>query len=125
MYFDAEVERADVPADALLVDIREPYEWEAGRIPGSRHIPMDLLPEVANGLPTDRPLVIVCLGGVRAAFCAAALAAVHPDVKVLRGGLRSWVAGGGEFEGGLAPHGQPPKAAEPPKATDQAGVSST
>jgi rhodanese-related sulfurtransferase len=93
--------------DALLIDIREPYEWAAGRIPGSVHVPMDLLPEAAADLPRDRPWVMVCLGGVRAAFCAAALRDTGHDITVLEGGLRAWVAAGQPFEGTVAPHGQP------------------
>jgi rhodanese-related sulfurtransferase len=100
-----------VPPGAELVDVREPYEWAAGHIPGSRHVPIDTLAEALPDLPGDRPVVLVCLGGLRAAMCAAALRTTGLDVRVLDGGLRGWVAAGLALDrrgATLAPHGRPP-----------------
>jgi rhodanese-related sulfurtransferase len=100
----------DVPADAVLVDVREPYEWSAGHIAGSRHISIDHLAEALPQLPRDRPIVLVCLAGVRAAMCAAALRTTDLTVRVLDRGLRGWVDAGLPLntpEATLASHGLP------------------
>jgi rhodanese-related sulfurtransferase len=101
----------EVPSDALMVDVREPYEWDAGHIPHARHVPIDELAEAVPDLPRDRPIVLVCLGGVRAAFCAAALRNTDLRVYVLEGGLRGWLAAGKALDNPqayLAAHGKPP-----------------
>ena len=43
-----------------LVDVREPYEFEAGRIAGSRHIELERLASKADTIDRDRPVVFVC-----------------------------------------------------------------
>jgi rhodanese-related sulfurtransferase len=98
------------PADALFVDIREPYEREAGYMPGSVHVPIDEVAEWIVGSPPRRPVVFVCLGGLRAAMVAGACAAIGMDARYLAGGLRAWVAAGHPLEPSsaeLADHGRP------------------
>ena len=43
--------------DIQLVDVREDYEWEAGRIAGARHIEMERLPAQADTIDRERPVV--------------------------------------------------------------------
>lgn len=105
------VHPCELPADALLVDVREPYEWEAGHIAEARHVPIDELAEAAANLPRERPVVLICLGGTRAAMCAAALRNTDLRVYVLQTGLRGWVVAGKSLQhptAFLAPHGKPP-----------------
>ncbi len=107
---DATVGATELPAGAVVVDVREEYERRAGHVPGSVHLPLDRLPEAAADLPAV-PLVLVCLGGTRAAFAARALRSAGLDARVLAGGMRGWVAAGLPLEpadGTLAPHGRPP-----------------
>jgi 3-mercaptopyruvate sulfurtransferase SseA len=54
--------------DVELIDVREPYEWDAGRIPGARHIELERLAARAEELPTDRTIVFQCRLGVRSAM---------------------------------------------------------
>jgi rhodanese-related sulfurtransferase len=108
---DLLVSPSDVPDDALLIDVREPYEWSAGHIPGSRHVAIDRLAEAVPELPRELPIVLVCLAGVRAAMCAAALRTTDLTVRVLDHGLRGWVAAGRPLDrpqATLAAHGEPP-----------------
>jgi rhodanese-related sulfurtransferase len=86
--------RADFAREApLLVDVREPWEYENCRIDGSVSIPLGELPRRLAELPRDRPLVIVCHHGSRSGRAAVMLAQVgFVDVHNLRGGVAAWAA---------------------------------
>jgi rhodanese-related sulfurtransferase len=80
---------------AQVVDVREPFEREAGRIPGdSAHIELDRLSEEAGSIDRDRPVVFYCRSGNRSALAAQAFAAAGYDAHNLDGGLKAWVADG-------------------------------
>jgi rhodanese-related sulfurtransferase len=81
-------------SDAQLVDVREPYEHEAGRIGGSLHIELERLPGEAAALERERPLLFYCRSGNRSALAAQAFAASGYDASNLDGGLEAWVAAG-------------------------------
>jgi rhodanese-related sulfurtransferase len=92
---------------AQLVDVREPYEHEAGRIAGARHIELDQLSEQATAIARERPVVFYCRVGSRSALAAQAFRAAGYDAYNLAGGLAAWVASGLEIEpegGSVAPH---------------------
>ena len=80
--------------DAQLVDVREPFEREAGRIAGSRHVQLEDLPAEAGSLDRERPIVFYCRTGHRSAMAAQAFAASGFDARNLDGGLEAWVAAG-------------------------------
>lgn len=79
--------------DFLLVDVREPHEYEIVKIPGSVLIPKDkiLSGEAFSELPQDKPLVLHCKSGARS---AEALAALHKagfkDAVHVGGGVLAW-----------------------------------
>jgi rhodanese-related sulfurtransferase len=79
---------------AQLVDVREPYEHEAGRIAGSLHIELQRLPGEAATLDRERPVLFYCRSGSRSALAADAFAAAGFDARNLDGGLEAWVAAG-------------------------------
>jgi rhodanese-related sulfurtransferase len=81
-------------ADAQLVDVREPYEHEAGRIAGSLHIELQRLPGEAASLDRDRPILFYCRSGSRSALAADAFEASGYDARNLDGGLEAWVGAG-------------------------------
>jgi rhodanese-related sulfurtransferase len=88
--------------DAVVVDVREPYEREAGHIEGSRHIELERLASQAETLPKDKTLVFQCRLGSRSAMAAQAFRASGYDAWSMAGGLQRWhdeglpVDGGGE-----------------------------
>ena len=87
---------ADVPADAPLLDVREPDEWTAGHAPTARLLPMSELIERIDELPDDDPLYVVCRSGGRSARVVAYLAGQgYPAVNV-DGGMQAWSARGRE-----------------------------
>ncbi len=75
---------------ALLLDVREPDEWEAGHIPDAVHVPLGSL--VPEDLPRERVVVAVCRSGNRSGKAAARLADAGIDVRNLAGGMKAWAA---------------------------------
>ena len=83
-------ELAERLGDVQLVDVREPYEWEAGRIEGARHIELERLASQAETIDRDRPVVFACRLGARSAMAAQAFRSAGWDAWSLRGGLTLW-----------------------------------
>jgi rhodanese-related sulfurtransferase len=79
---------------AELIDVRRPYEWEAGRIEGARHIELNGLTREAESIPRDRTVVFYCRSGSRSALAAAAFKQAGWDARNLAGGLQAWVEQG-------------------------------
>jgi rhodanese-related sulfurtransferase len=77
-----------------LVDVREPYEHEAGRIAGDVHIELDKLAGEAERLDRDRPVVFYCRTGSRSAMAAQAFGSAGLEAHNLAGGLEAWVEEG-------------------------------
>ena len=78
---------------ALLLDVREPDEYEQGAVPGSLHIPRGHLEAQIENRITDRstPIVVMCAGGVRSAFAAKTLGELgYTDVVSMDGGFNAW-----------------------------------
>ncbi|TXH15330.1 MAG: hypothetical protein E6R00_07710 [Gammaproteobacteria bacterium] len=89
--------------DEVLIDVREPAEFETGHIPGSINIPRGVLefqvdahPAVANVSDPalshkERPVVVVCRTGGRAALSAVNLQRLgFADVRSITGGVTAW-----------------------------------
>jgi rhodanese-related sulfurtransferase len=76
--------------EVQLVDVREEYEWEAGRIAGARHIGMERLPSEADTIDRERPVVFSCRVGSRSGMAAQAFGASGYDAYNLQGGLQAW-----------------------------------
>lgn len=81
--------RSEMPP--LAIDVREPREFSQGRVPGSQLIPLPNLLADPDLAPRDRAVVLICRGGRRSARAAAALlAAGHPNVASMAGGMVAW-----------------------------------
>ena len=89
-----ELARRLADGDVLLVDVREPYEHEAGHIEGARPIEIERLGWNAPTLPTDTPIVFCCRLGVRARLAAHAFRRVGYEAYTLTGGVSAWAAAG-------------------------------
>jgi molybdopterin/thiamine biosynthesis adenylyltransferase/rhodanese-related sulfurtransferase len=87
--------KMDAGEDFLLVDVREPAEFEIVRIPGAVLIPKG---DILNGsalaqLPQDKQIVLHCKSGVRSAEALAALKAAGLNNSVhVQGGVLAWQA---------------------------------
>jgi rhodanese-related sulfurtransferase len=86
--------RALLDAGALLLDVRETDEWQAGHAPGARFIPLGELEQRAPELPHGRRIVAICRSGGRSARATRFLAASGFEVVNLAGGMRAWAASG-------------------------------
>jgi adenylyltransferase/sulfurtransferase len=78
----------------MLIDVREPGEFEIVRIPGSVLIPKQefLNGSALEGLPQDVPIILHCKSGVRSAECLAVLKqAGFADATHVAGGVVAWV----------------------------------
>jgi rhodanese-related sulfurtransferase len=81
---------AVLSAGGLLLDVREPEEWDAGHAPGARHIPLGQLPDRMGELEGSGPLVVVCRSGHRSALATEWLATAGFDAANLVGGMQQW-----------------------------------
>jgi rhodanese-related sulfurtransferase len=79
-----------------LVDVREPYEREAGHVAESRHVPLAELTAAAESeaIGHERPVVFVCRIGGRSSMAAWSFARAGFDAHNLDGGLVAWVESG-------------------------------
>lgn len=85
---------------AVLLDVREPDEYEQGAIPGAVHIARGNLESSIEGRVPDRgtPLIVHCAGGVRSVFAAKTLADLgYTDVVSVAGGFNKWKDEGREW----------------------------
>lgn len=77
--------------DVVLVDVREPYEWNAGHIEQATHIPMQQVPQRLAELPKEKELVMICRSGSRSARVQQFLQQHgYTKVKNLTGGMQRW-----------------------------------
>ena len=88
------VPAADVPASAVVLDVREDAEWDAGHIDGALHIPLGQIPQRIAELPADTELHVVCRGGGRSARAAAWLQENGFDAVNVAGGMGAWAEAG-------------------------------
>jgi rhodanese-related sulfurtransferase len=75
----------------LLLDVREPQEFVICHIAGSRHIPMNQVPQALDQLDPERETIVICHHGMRSARVANYLEQVGFDkVLNLAGGIHAW-----------------------------------
>jgi DMSO/TMAO reductase YedYZ molybdopterin-dependent catalytic subunit/rhodanese-related sulfurtransferase len=83
-----------VGAGALMLDVREPGEWQAGHVAQAWLLPMGQVARHRGDLPRDRRIVVACRSGGRSAAVAEALRAWGFDAVNLSGGMCAWAAAG-------------------------------
>ncbi|HET7710597.1 MAG TPA: molybdopterin-synthase adenylyltransferase MoeB [Thermoanaerobaculia bacterium] len=75
----------------VLIDVREPVEWNAGHLGEAKHIPMQSLPHRIDELPKDAEIVMICRSGARSARAQQFLLANgFQRVKNLVTGMAGW-----------------------------------
>ena len=78
--------------ETVVLDVREPDEYEQGALPGAVHIPRGHLEsQVETSISRDAPVVVYCAGGIRSAFAAKTLTDLgYTDVVSMAGGFNKW-----------------------------------
>ncbi|MFU8848690.1 MAG: rhodanese-like domain-containing protein [Opitutales bacterium] len=77
--------------NAVFLDVREDSELAICRIEGALHIPMGEIPERADSLPKDSPVVVLCHHGMRSAHVQRYLEAKGFENLInLAGGIHAW-----------------------------------
>ncbi len=75
---------------AQVIDVREQYEWDEGRIEGTVHIELERLASNADKIAQDKPVIFHCRLGARSAMAAQAFRGVGIDAYSMAGGLQRW-----------------------------------
>jgi len=98
-----QVDVASVPADALLLDVREDEEWAAGRAEGALHIPMSdfvgRFGELTERAGEGERVYVVCRVGGRSAQVTQYLLQQGLDAVNVDGGMLAWEAAGRPLTG--------------------------
>jgi len=88
------IKRLESDENLYLLDVRQPDELLESKIDGSINIPLAEIfqPNGMNGIPTDKPVVVICDSGNRATIASYALAQEDINFQVLEGGMAAWNA---------------------------------
>ena len=86
--------------DPVFLDVRDPQEYNLGKIPGAVTISRGNLEKNVEGqVPREKTVVVYCATGNRSAFAADVLQVMgYGTVRSLKEGFSGWVAEGGEVE---------------------------
>ncbi|MFG3496125.1 rhodanese-like domain-containing protein [Streptomyces sp. NPDC047928] len=92
------VDAAAVPADALVLDVREDDEWAAGHVEGAVHVPMSefvaRFGEVTEAVADGRRAYVMCRVGGRSAQVTQYLVQQGIDAVNIDGGMLAWQRAG-------------------------------
>lgn len=80
---------------AVIIDVREKYEYDSGHVPGAGHIPVNTVYARREELPKDKDLLLICAVGQRSALAAEmAAAAGLTRLFNVEGGTEAWIKAG-------------------------------
>ena len=79
----------------FLLDVREPWEYRDGHVPGAQLIPLGELEQRVNEVPRDRPILAICHSGQRSLAAAGYLQHLgYTSVSNVDGGTATWIERG-------------------------------
>jgi rhodanese-related sulfurtransferase len=84
--------------DAILIDVRQENEWDAGHAPMATLIPLAEIADHLDELPRDRLIICACRSGGRSLRAATYLQEQGFDVVNLTGGMMAWFSEDLPFE---------------------------
>lgn len=86
-------QQLDNNSEIVLIDVREPDEWEAGHVAVATHIRLSEIPQRMAEIPRDKDVVMICRSGGRSENARQFLArSGYTRVKNMIGGMRRWAA---------------------------------
>ncbi|OXM83447.1 rhodanese-like domain-containing protein [Paenibacillus rigui] len=74
----------------VVLDVREPEEWESGHIPGAKHIPLGHIARALNEMDPKQETIVVCRSGNRSGQACSFLASMGYHVVNMPGGMSQW-----------------------------------
>jgi rhodanese-related sulfurtransferase len=89
---------------AVVIDVREPFEYVAGHVPGARLVPLARLSEVRSELPHSEPVYVICASGNRSLAAADFLARAGIQAYSVAGGTGAWTRAGKPIVYGTREH---------------------
>ncbi|UJF35669.1 rhodanese-like domain-containing protein [Paenibacillus hexagrammi] len=84
------LERMKRKEDIVILDVREPEEWESGHIPGAKHIPLGQIAKALNELDPKQETIVVCRSGNRSGQACDFLSSMGFHVINMPGGMSKW-----------------------------------
>ena len=117
---DLETFAAAYADGAVVIDVREPYEYAFGHVPGARLVPLGRLPTQVQDLPRAERVYVICATGNRSLAAAKVLARAGVNATSVAGGTSAWQrtgrpvvrgthAGDVKARGGSFPDPPPPR----------------
>src|SRR2546428_10875073 len=84
-------ERLEEQPRPFLLDVREPWEYAAGHVPGAQLIPLGELEQRVSEVPRDRPVLAICHSGQRSLAAAGYLLQLgYTEGQNVDGGTAAW-----------------------------------
>jgi rhodanese-related sulfurtransferase len=87
---------------AVVVDVRNPDEYEAGHVPGAKLLPLGELAARQDEIPDGHPIYVICAVGGRSLTAAKALHDAGYHAISVAGGTKGWIEQGRPFVTGSA-----------------------
>jgi rhodanese-related sulfurtransferase len=78
------------PKPPMLIDVREPSEFQMGHVAGAKLIPLGQLQRKLDTLPKDRPILCFCQSGSRSGAATRLLLTAGYNATNIQGGLIGW-----------------------------------
>ncbi len=79
---------------AVVIDVREPFEYVSGHVPGAQLVPMSQVHAHVPALPKGEPVYVICATGNRSYTAAGWLRTARIDAISVAGGTSAWVRQG-------------------------------
>lgn len=86
----------------VLIDVREPHEFEEGRVPQAQLVPLAQVPDQVASFRGDGPTYVICKSGGRSMRACEFIAAQDIEVINVAGGTAAWIASGRDVATGEA-----------------------
>jgi rhodanese-related sulfurtransferase len=90
-------------AGAVVVDVRNPDEYEAGHVPGAKLLPLGELAARQDEIPDGDPIYVICALGGRSLVATKALVGAGYHAVSVAGGTKAWIEQGRPFVTGDRP----------------------
>lgn len=88
---------------AVIIDVRQPDEYDEAHVPGARLIPLGEVGQRLDEVPADREVLVICRSGGRSLKAAEVMAAAGRRPVNVAGGTLAWIEAGEPVVQGAEP----------------------